>query len=59
MSDNRTSRPSSREALMKMLFQMEIQGDFSEEARNGFSEEFLGDQLRRHHIMMRRMLGYC
>jgi N utilization substance protein B len=45
MSDNKTSRPSSREALMKLLFQMEIQGDFSEEARKGFSEEFLGDQL--------------
>ena len=23
------------------------------------NSEFLGDQLRRHHIMMRRMLGYC
>lgn len=22
-------------------------------------QEFLGDQLRRHHIMMQRMLGYC
>ena len=50
MSDNKTSRPSSREALMKMLFQMEIQGDFSEEARNGFSEEFLGDQLDRKYF---------
>ena len=33
-----------------MLFQMEIQGDFSEEARNGFSEEFLGDQLDRKYF---------
>lgn len=50
MSDNKTSRPSSREALMKMLFQMEIQGDFSDEAKNGFSEEFLGDQLDRKYF---------
>ena len=50
MSDNRTSRPSSREALMKMLFQMEIQGDFSEEARRGFSEEFLGEELDRKYF---------
>ena len=50
MSDNKTSRPSSREALMKMLFQMEIQGDFSEEAKSGFSEEFLGDQLDRKYF---------
>lgn len=50
MSGNRTSRPSSREALMKMLFQMEIQGDFSEEAKNGFSEEFLGEDLDRKYF---------
>ena len=35
---------------MKMLFQMEIQGDFSEEAKSGFSEEFLGDQLDRKYF---------
>ena len=50
MSDNRTSRPSSREALMKMLFQMEIQGDFSEEAKQNFSEEFLGEDLDRQYF---------
>ena len=50
MSDNRTSRPSSREALMKMLFQMEIQGDFSEEAKQNFSEEFLGEDLDRKYF---------
>ena len=50
MSENRTSRPSSREALMKMLFQMEIQGDFSEEAKQNFSEEFLGEDLDREYF---------
>ena len=35
---------------MKMLFQMEIQGDFSEEARNSFSEEFLGKELDRNYF---------
>ena len=35
---------------MKMLFQMEIQGDFSEDARQNFSEEFLGEDLDRAYF---------
>ena len=35
---------------MKMLFQMEIQGDFSEEAKQNFSEEFLGEDLDRQYF---------
>ena len=35
---------------MKMLFQMEIQGDFSEEAKQNFSEEFLGEDLDREYF---------
>ena len=50
MSDNRNRRSSSREALMKMLFQMEIQGDFSEEAKQNFSEEFLGEELDKEYF---------
>ena len=47
---NNTSRAASREALMKLLFQMEIQGDFSEEAKNSFSEEFLGEDLDKRYF---------
>lgn len=35
---------------MKMLFQMEIQGDFSEEAKQNFSAEFLGEDLDRKYF---------
>ena len=35
---------------MKMLFQMEIQGDFSEEAKQNFSSEFLGEDLDRKYL---------
>ncbi|MBR5731010.1 MAG: transcription antitermination factor NusB [Firmicutes bacterium] len=50
MSDRNSSRRASREALLKMLFQMEIQGDFSEKARKNFSEEFLGEKLDREYF---------
>ena len=45
-----SKRSRTREALMKMLFQMEIQGDFSEEAKQNFSEEFLGEDLDRKYF---------
>ena len=50
MSDRNSSRRASREALLKMLFQMEVQGDFSEKARKNFSEEFLGEKLDREYF---------
>ena len=34
-------RSKTRDALMKMLFQMEVQGDFSEEAMNSFKDNQL------------------
>ena len=40
---SRNKRSKTREMLMKMLFQMEIQGDFSEEAKIGFMQSYLED----------------
>ena len=41
MSGRMSKRSQAREALMKMLYQMEIQGDFSEEAEESFISEHL------------------
>ena len=43
MSANTDKRRKTREALMQMLYQMEVQGDFSEEAKKSFMERFLED----------------
>ena len=43
MPANTDKRRKTREALMQMLYQMEVQGDFSEEARKSFMERFLED----------------
>ena len=37
----KNKRSETREALMKILFQMEIQGDFSDEAEESFISEYL------------------
>ena len=41
MSGKMSKRSKAREELMKMLYQMEIQGDFSEEAKFAFESEYL------------------
>ena len=43
MSGRMSKRSQAREALMKMLYQMEIQGDFSEDAKDAFISEHLGE----------------
>ncbi len=43
MPANTDKRRKTREALMQMLYQMEVQGDFSDEARKSFMERFLED----------------
>ena len=43
MPANTDKRRKTREALMQMLYQMEAQGDFSEDARKSFMERFLED----------------
>jgi len=44
------NRARTREALMKMLFQMEIQGDFSEEAKKAYSEVYLDETSDREYF---------
>ena len=41
MSGKKNRRSETREELMKMLYQMEIQGDFSEEAKQAYAQEHL------------------
>jgi len=38
-----SKRAKTREALMKMLYQMEVQGDFSDEAKAAFESEYLAE----------------
>lgn len=44
------NRPEAREAVMQMLFQMEIQKDFSEEAKQGYIENFIDDDNQLEYI---------
>ncbi|NLN14977.1 MAG: transcription antitermination factor NusB [Tissierellia bacterium] len=43
-------RKAAREGAMKLLFQMELNGDFSPEAKSVFFENFTYDDLERQYI---------
>ena len=43
MPQKSTKRSKTRETLMQMMFQMELTGDFTEEAKSAFKEDHLED----------------
>lgn len=45
------SRIDARETLMKLLFQMEVHGDFDEESRNAFLLEYGKGQKQNEYIL--------
>ncbi|MDR2771443.1 MAG: transcription antitermination factor NusB [Clostridiales Family XIII bacterium] len=45
-----SKRAKARELLMRMLFQMEFQGDFSEDARDRFIEYFFEDRAQLSYV---------
>ena len=44
-------RKQAREGTMKLLYQMEINGDFSEDGLNVFLENFSFDELEKEYIL--------
>ncbi len=44
-------RKQAREGTMKLLYQMEINEDFSEEAKNIYLENFIFDELEKEYIL--------
>ena len=50
MSEKMNRRSKTREELMKMLYQMEIQGDFSDEAKENYAAEHLEEGFDRDYF---------
>lgn len=49
--EEKMGRKQAREGTMKLLYQMEINGDFSEDGLNVFLENFSFDELEKEYIL--------